>query len=490
MPVVGLGGLYVAKTPTSRPEIPKTADTEDEEFDSIDESADTEDDDFDPKVAAAIPIGHLVANESESPIVMNDLTEELDEELDESEATESVSSLKPVNKKLKVPSFNKFRIGLILGVLGLVALITGWIFATIILPKAGVAIATDGSTVASTINLTLSTNAKTLDIDKSIVPASAQTISKTQTQEVSASGQINNGKKSKGSIIIVSSVCTLPAKKPGNVSTGTAVTNNNNVYITQETAFFDDAPKLSSDGSCLVYKSNSISITALKAGASYNTDDDASFAVKSSYVGSGSTSGGTDEIIKVLSQTDIDSAKTKLETLDTTQVKSTLADELSKNNLIAAESTFLAGEPQISTSANVGDEVESVKVTSTVQYSMLGVKEDYIEQLLMVQLNDKIDEKKQKILDSGIQNVDFSQEAAATAQLASVTAKIKTQIGPNIDVVALRKQITGQKAADVKKIINQTPGVTDVEVAYSPFWVTRVPKNSDKVSIIIDGKTY
>ena len=31
--------------------------------------------------------------------------------------------------------------------------------------------------------------------------------------------------------------------------------------------------------------------------------------------------------------------------------------------------------------------------------------------------------------------------------------------------------------------------VTDVEVAYSPFWVNTAPANTEKITIIIDGET-
>jgi hypothetical protein len=37
----------------------------------------------------------------------------------------------------------------------------------------------------------------------------------------------------------------------------------------------------------------------------------------------------------------------------------------------------------------------------------------------------------------------------------------------------------------VKGFIKQTPGVTDVDVKYSPFWVGTVPKNAGKVIIKI-----
>ena len=489
MPLAGLADMYVAQTPTSRPEIPKAPNAVDDVMESIEEPADatSTDEEFNPRAVAAVPIGQL-ASEVEDPILMSEQGEEGASDDNQAKIASTVPT--KLNKKLKVPSFNKFRLGMILGVVALILLITGWIFAFNVLPKAGIAITTDGSTITSDLNLTLSTDAKTVDLEKSILPAIAQTSTKTSTEETPATGQLNNGKKASGSIVIVASVCTLPAKKPASISAGTAVTNSSHAYITQETASFDQTPKLSNDGSCLMYTSNSVDITALKAGTAFNTENNASFAVKSSYVGSGSATGGTDEIVKVLAQNDIDAAREKLATQDATEVKATLTDELSKKNYLAVDTTFVAGEPQITTSANVGDKVESVKVTSTVQYTMLGIKEDDLATLLDEQLKDKINEGKQKILENGLDKIKFGQETPGTPTSAVVTAKIKTVVGPKIEVDKLRERVVGEKAADVKEIIRQTPGVTDVEVAYSPFWVTRVPNDPKKVTIIIDGKTY
>jgi hypothetical protein len=50
---------------------------------------------------------------------------------------------------------------------------------------------------------------------------------------------------------------------------------------------------------------------------------------------------------------------------------------------------------------------------------------------------------------------------------------------------SLKKQIAGKKSGDVKTIIGSIPGVTNVNVHFSPFWVSATPKNVNKITIDI-----
>ncbi len=97
----------------------------------------------------------------------------------------------------------------------------------------------------------------------------------------------------------------------------------------------------------------------------------------------------------------------------------------------------------------------------------------------------QLDKGKQVILDDGVANAKFTEPSPATATGASVSMEAKSLAGPQLDVTKLKTQLAGKKSADVKSFIGQTPGVTSVDVKYSPFWVNSVPHKASKVVIVI-----
>lgn len=493
MPLIGLVGMHVAPTPTSKPVVPKTPAATDDEPERVDEPLDIVDgtevpgNDFDPSTAASTPVGVLAANEPES-ILMTDDPEEISD--DETAGKALLADGKPdkPDKKLKVPNFNKFKVGIILGVLALILIVTGWVFAAVILPKASVAITTDSTTITSDLNLTLDANAKTLDADNKIIPAAAQSVSKSYSQDAAATGQQNNGTKATGAITMNAGTCS--ATVPGDISAGSTVTSGTNIYVLNSgVSFVPVVSKLKCTFQGQDSKgSSSIAITALKPGTAYNVSD-ATFGVGSGISSTGSTSGGTDNIVKVLAQADIDGAKDKISSQDTTAVQTELAAALKAKGLMPVSSTLIAGDQQVTASAKAGDTVDSVKVTATVPYTMLGIKQDDLKELVIANVEAQIDDKKQKIIDDGVAKAKFSQQNPGSATSAVVAAKVRSTAGPELDATKLKEQIAGLKAGDIKELLQDSPGIVDVQVAYSPFWVNTAPKDAKKLTIMIDGVT-
>jgi hypothetical protein len=115
---------------------------------------------------------------------------------------------------------------------------------------------------------------------------------------------------------------------------------------------------------------------------------------------------------------------------------------------------------------------------------MLGVMLEDLEKILAKSVEDKIDTKKQKITDYGLDQAAFSlqgtdKEGATVAVQATVVA------GAELDKEAIKKQVAGKKAGDAKSLISANVGVTDVDVEYSPFWVSSIPKRTDKITVVI-----
>ncbi|HSX15748.1 MAG TPA: baseplate J/gp47 family protein [Candidatus Saccharimonadales bacterium] len=508
LPLAGAVGLYVASTPNSKPGVPSAPAGPDDEPEDADEPLDIVDgnagpggDDFDPAAAGDKTVGELAgaAKGKGAKAKADDGVDEsidMDDESgeDPAEADGAIIKLPKLKKdhKLRIPNFDSFRKRLALGIFVFILLVVGWVWAFKVAPKAHVVVKTDSSTIETNLNLTLSTDAKTLDASANVVPATAGSQSKTSTQQVAATGQQNNGAKASGQVTLTLKDCNNDTVV---IPTGSGLSANGKTYVTQSSLTLQS---ITVGGHCNptafsnVY-SGTVTVKALKGGSDYNTANGTNFTVPSSIDGASSVTakassdigGGTDDVIKIVQQSDIDGATSKITSADSSSVKSQLASNLQSKGLQPIQVTFAIGTPQVNSSAKAGDAADSVTVTAVTTYTMLGVQKSDLRTLVVNNVNGQLDKGKQVILDDGVANAKFTTDNPATATAAAVAMDAKSVAGPHLDTGALKKQVAGMKRGDVKSFIKQTPGVTDVDVHFSPLWVSLVPKNTSKITIDI-----
>jgi hypothetical protein len=497
LPLAGAAGMYVAKTLTSKPEIPTAPDQDDSE-ETVDEDS-SEPDSGGHEVTAAtagsMAVGALAGippSDEVETVELDDDTSPEDEGDDAAGAEKPKPSKPPKvkkDKKLAVPNFERFRLLLALGGLILILLIVGVVMASDILPKATVNIKTDATNINASLSLNLSTTASSLNPSNGTVPATLVQRQKTYTQQAATTGKQNEGTKANGSVDMTAVECAPDLSQPADVPAGTGVSTNGLTYITQQDTSFNPFGK--GKGSCITYQATQSSpITAQSAGANYNTN-------ASSYTVAGrpditasvdsAPTGGTDNIVQVVSQSDIDGAKSKISTNDTS-VKQALQSQLQGQSLFAIPATFSAGTPTVTTSANVGDASSTVTVTEVVTYTMFGVHQSDLKTLVDSNVNNQIDTAKQSILSEGLSSASFSVQTSSStgAQLGMQTTAVA---GPQLNIVSIKQEVAGKKSGDVISLLKADPDVTDVNVKLSPFWVTTVPTKTSKITIDVAKPT-
>ena len=485
MPLAGAVGLHVAATPSSKPEIPSIAQAGSSGNDIVEASSD-DDAEYTADNAGDRPVGELAGGMPDGePIETLRLPDEQDD-MEVAEDDQPKASSKPAkDKHLKVPNFNTFRLRLFIGVLALIIVIAGLYVCLAVLPKAAIAITTNSSDENVNLALTLDTAAKTLDTSKKVAPAKIEQQQKTTTQQVDTTGQKNTGTAATGTVVMNATACFPHIGTPNSVAAGTGVTTNELTFITQEKATFNYN---GNDGAgCNYYKSDPVDITAQTGGTKYNVSN-ATFTVagRSDVSATGSASGGTDNIIHVVAQGDIDSAKQKLAAADTATIKSALEQALRLDGLYPLSATFNAGDPVITTSNNVGDQADTVTVTQAVTYTMYGAKQADLDTLIKADVDTKIDTSKQSILDDGLGNATVNVVSSGTGSV-QLTLQTTATVGPDINTEDIKKQAAGKKSGDVKSSINAIPGVSSVDVQLSPFWVGTVPTNTSKITVTVSG---
>lgn len=500
LPLAGAAGVHVAKTLTSKPEIP-TGPVDSDEDEEVDEDA-TEELEDEPEPDPKAPVGELAAagltGAAIAKVAKDDEVETLN--LDNTESTPSAASspakkaagAPKKDKKLKVPDFDRFRLMLIAGGLALILLIVGFVFANSVLPSATILIKTNASSVDVSMDLNLSTDAKTLDETTNTVPATVTKTEKTYTQQTAATGQKNNGNKASGSVVFYN--CNKDDKLSDTdrtIPAGTGISNGGRTYVTQESVTV--SPSSFAGSSCNKNRaSGQVDVIAQNGGSNYNIGGTVGFSVAYSNPGDGSNSfsasggnisGGTDNNVKIVTQNDVNTAKSKISPSED-EIKKTLVDQLKKEDLYAITSTYSAGTPTVTSSPGVGEVGDTVTVTQNVTYTMFGVKEADLNTLLNNAIDAEVDTSKQKILDNGLNDMVYNVDTL-TANSAKMTASTSATVGPDLDTAIIIKESAGQKPGPVKDKLRTNPDVTDVTVKLSPFWVSSVPKNESKIKVII-----
>jgi len=501
MPLAGAAGIHVAKTLSSKPEIPTAPKGMEEEAEEAITDAGEVPDEVTAQNAGAKPVGALAG----PPPTDNGVeTLELpDDEVPEDASAASAAKKaaapaaaaaaakktkdKSKGKGFKIPNFGKFRTRLIIGAVVLVLIILFIIFGLIVLPKATINIKTDATNVPVSTNLNLSTAATSLDegSDTPTLPAKLASEQKTYSQQVPTTGQKNNGSKATGTVSMSAGACSGTA--PADVPAGTGVTANGNTYITQSDVSFEPAVH---GHQCTWQSQASTSITAQAGGSSYNTGSGSSFSVagRSDVDATGSASGGTDNIVQTVNQNDINKAKSQISASNDNTQKQRLQNDLQNDDYYAITQTFSAGTPNTTQSAQVDDVANSVTVTETITYTMFGVKQKDLKTVIDNNVKNQVDTSKQSILDEGLSKAVFGvSEASATS--AQLTLQTTAEVGPALDTNAIREQAKGKKPADVKAQLQNNPDVTSVDVKLSPFWVGKVPGKTNKIHVQIAKPT-
>jgi len=481
LPLAGAAGVHVAKTLTSKPEIPAAPALPEEPDEAVDED---EAEALDPDA----PVGQLAgaaAADGVETLVLDD--EDLPPEAD---APAGPKTFEPPaktkkNKKLAVPNFERFRLLLVAGALLLILLIGGLIFALTALPKAVIAIKTNATTVDVNLGLNLSTTATQLKASDGTVPAKLAQQQKTYTQQVPTTGQKNNGNKASGTMSVTAGSCGPDV--PEDVPAGSGFyTSSNQTYITQERISF--TPTISK-GKCIFQGidndgDNGISIIAQSGGSSFNIPGSTSFKLngRSELSGSGSASGGTDSIVQTVNQNDINSAKAKIAADNS--VKQALQADLKRQDLYPIDATYQTGTPTVTTSADVGDVANNVTVTETITYTMFGVRKDDLVTLIEHDIKSQVDTAQRTILDNGLDGAVFNVDNL-TPTTAQLTMSATGAVGPDLNIDDIKAAAAGKKSGAVKSDLEANPDVTEVSVKLSPFWVSSVPKKTSKIHVEI-----
>ena len=386
-------------------------------------------------------------------------------------------------KSLKVPNFIAFRKKLfIFGGLGVLLLIFLW-WALFVAPSASIAITARTEIVNIDRPLTLDPGATDEAIDDNTLKPNTQQLKKNKSVEFKATGKKDVGDKASGTAVI----SNCQSRDPISVPVGTALSANGLNFITATAVEVPGGSSSSDFGGCDTPGRASVKINAQEIGEQYNLAGGTRFAVagfESSVSGTTSegTSGGSKEQVSVVSSGDVEAARQKLAEQDDDGARDELLAKFEEGFQPIQES-YRTEAGQASASPAVGEEADNATLTVETTYTIMAVAEDQLNTLLDNAIRDEIGDDTQKsIYENGRPELEITEFQALSEGRASMRIKTIGYIGAKIDENQLKQDIAGKRHGEIQDLVKGIPNVDNVEINFSPFWVSNAP-SPDKITV-------
>lgn len=316
--------------------------------------------------------------------------------------------------------------------------------------------------------------------------------------EFEATGQKNVGEKAKGDLV-VTAYFSIGGGFPKTIAVnkGDTFTNGDLTFIADEdttytwTAQNDVSACDNKDASAAdfmrqgCFMSKRIAVTAENPGTKYNIEPiaanwhaNAGFTAYST----NAMTGGSDKMVTVVSQEDIDKALGQLKTSSEQAYKEKLYDSINKDRAIIIDASFSQTVSDPSSTPALGEEVKdnkkaklAVTTTDTVSFIDKTKVEEFIATKAKLNESFKIYEINEPYVDNFTKT-----ENGFTGKLKAIYVS-----GPKItesDIVEIAK---GKGLGTAQHELSSIDGVSKITIDPSYSWVNSVPNNTEKITVSI-----
>lgn len=481
--LAAVAGLPIAEDLRSRPKMPE--DFTPEELNSTDPIS-IDERNFDENTPDE-PVEKPVEN-SDKKSAPKKVAKKPDQELKSEDLEEKDAKKDKKSDKKKVPDLDKYRKWIIIGAVALVLIIGFIVWATLFAPAAKIAVNVRTTADNFAENVSFVTDEGKEDAEKGIFYLESQEYKQDNSVEFQATGSKEVGEKARGTLnveVYVKDNYQIPAGtefKTGDLSytadTGATIT------FSDDSKCANSLTSVAKDGCQL---SASVAVTAVNPGEKYNVSSGRTWTSglsgKTGKITNASAfSGGTSKTQIIVQQSDVDTAKTKLEAGDEAGGKEELEKQFG-DDMMVIESSYSVEPTNVASNPAVGAEVSdgiTPKLTATTVYKMSAVKKSAVEKYIKKLSEDDLAED-QKLYSIG--NPFFEKYTADDKGNATAKLKTTTQTGPKITEEDVLEKVKGKKTGEVQTLIKSINGVSSVKVNTSFFWVNRVPTDENRIQI-------
>ena len=414
----------------------------------------------------------------------------------EEEAEKSGNGKKSGDKK-KIPDMDRYKKWIIIGSVSGVLLIAFVVWAIVFAPfvKINVAIRTTANNFSENVSFVAKVESE--KASEGVFYVEKQTYEATSSVDYTATGEKEIGEKATGTLNVAiygvnqdSPVSMKAGMIFTNKSTGLKYTLNKDITYSTEGEQGDhckttlDTAKGKATYSCNLEAD--LSVTAEGIGDKYNlaagnVNWEAPLTIEFK-ITNNEIKGGSSKTVKIVQQSDIDAAKTKLKASSEDADKAKLLEKFGKD-IYKIESTYKVEPKDAIPSVKVGEEVKegtTPKLTQTTSYSMYGVDSNKLSEFIKTKTSTSI-ASDQKIYETGSPFL----ENFRAADGGTFAARLKTtiQTGPAVTEEEILEKSKGRKIGEVQSLLKSINGVSSVKIDKSFFWVSSVPSDPNKIEI-------
>ncbi len=481
MKLAAAAQIPVAKTLQSRPKLPSEIIEESvEPGEQVIDEKDFPDVDGDNS-------GEKPAHAAAKPVAKKPDQSFSSDDIDKSDKKEKDNKSGKSDKKGLIPTLEKYRKWVIIGGVAFVGLIIFLVWAFAFAPAADIAVSirTTGNNFAE--NVSFVTKAGSENPSEGTFLLEEKKVEKTSTQEFTATGQKDVGEKAKGTLNLTAEFNTSNADSAIVVNEGAVFTSGGLQFSATRTITFrvDDecTMKKIREGECKI--SAAMDVVAVEPGDKYNVAAGSSWASPVGSVtasNSAAFSGGSTNIVTVVSQQDYDNAKSKLENAGREDGKTELLKEFG-DDMTIIESSLDVSTADPKSTPGVNEEVKSgvtPKIEATTTYKMYAVDKTKVEEFVKSKAEKTLasDQKIYQVDKPFFENFKKESDDKFTAKLKS-----STQTGPKVNEEDILEKSKGKKVGEVNSILKSINGVSSVSVKTSYPWVGAVPDDPNKITI-------
>lgn len=468
--LAGRVGIAVADSPGASAKVPEVAEPEPETPADIVEGEEGED--------AVVP-------EAAAPVAAKDANEALMTKravADQEPEPEGVAE-KP-KKGIRVPNFHALQKRGLLAV-GAVVLILGAWAASVLLSSAKVTLFAQGTRVATQFDFSVDPTVSSSDPAKALLVGQQQEIKKDLTGTFTPTGKKDVGTKASGNVTV-----TNYCYNPGTIAAGTIFTASDGKKFTSTEAK-PVANAVPAGGACPSPTTVVVPVEASATGGEYNLAP-TSYSV-GSYPSAGNNnsvrgqgnqmSGGTTRVITVVTQADIDKAKTELVEKEQEAAKKELESRAGSGKKAIVES-FEATTGEVTSNPAIDTEAAQVTLTIKATYSMLVVSTDDFAKMVREQEQKQVGAHNQ-IYDDGIDSAKVTVGKKEPSGKRLFGFQTDAYSGAKLDTTQVANQLKGKRYGDAADIASKLPGIERAEITIWPSWSSHMPRFTNKIKIEI-----
>lgn len=386
----------------------------------------------------------------------------------------------------------------IFGGVAALALIIFLVWAFAIAPAATVTVGIKTENNNFSENVTFTTNADDENAAEGKFYLQEKKIETVSEVTFEASGQKNNGERASGEVTVMAIISYKGGTKV--INTGDTFTYNGLSYKA------DNSVTMSFDGEndsvcsnvndkitleefkkqgCRIYAK--VKVTATAPGAAYNISaQNTGWNTTADVVVSSDSAmtGGTDDIVTVVEQIDIEKAKDKLKASNEEEEKQKLYESIG-DSMLVIDSSFNQDTAAAVATPAAGEEVKqgvtpTLKATTTATVYIIDKAK--VEEFIKEKANIGDDQKIYEIKDPYIENFVRGDNGYA--------GRLKTSyaIGPKVTENDIVEMIKGKGIGDAQHDLKNINGIVSVSIDTSYPWVSSIPGDTNKITVNIEMK--